>query len=77
MKSGKTVLEIETGLRDEQAMICVTMNSTLLAMQGMRKDQSKKGAETYYCARPASCDRPTAINDQLRIILSYSQSSKR
>jgi len=46
VQNGKTVLEIETGLRDVQAMICVTMNSTLLAMQGMRKDQSKKGADS-------------------------------
>jgi len=72
-----TVLEIETGIKDVQAMICVMMNSTLLAMQGMRKDQSKKGAETYYSARPASRDRLAMINDQLRIILSYSQSSTR
>jgi len=38
VQSGKTVLEIETRLRDMQAMIYVMMNSTLLAMQGMRKD---------------------------------------
>jgi len=29
VKSGKIVLEIETWLRDVQAMICVMMNSTV------------------------------------------------
>ena len=35
MKSGKTILEIETGLRDVQAMIC-SPDTTMIAVGGYR-----------------------------------------
>jgi len=58
VKSGKTVLEIETWLRDVQAMICVMMNSTLFARHEERPIKKKVQKLTIAQDQQAVIDPP-------------------